>query len=26
VSFPESYRPIEELQAQLEGLNALMDF
>jgi hypothetical protein len=26
VSFPASYRPIEELQAQLEGLNALMDF
>ncbi|GAB4429544.1 MAG: hypothetical protein Kow00106_24470 [Anaerolineae bacterium] len=26
VSFPDSYRPIEELQAQLEALNALMDF
>jgi hypothetical protein len=26
VSLPTSYRPIEELQAQLEGLNALMDF
>ncbi len=26
VSFPSSYRPIEELEAQLEGLNALMDF
>jgi len=26
VTFPTSYRPIEELNAQLEGLNALMDF
>lgn len=26
VTLPSSYRPIEELEAQLEGLNALMDF